>query len=71
MDPQGGRIMAATAERFPAPERVTSLAEVGFDEESWGVGVSGVVADPSPFLRINRLLLVVATGFGVDCTALV
>ncbi|SDO71368.1 glycyl radical protein [Desulforhopalus singaporensis] len=34
---------------------VKALAEIGFDEDNWGVGVSGVVNDPSPFPRINRL----------------
>jgi formate C-acetyltransferase len=31
------------------------LGEVGFDEDNWGVGVSGVVDNPSPFPRVNRL----------------
>lgn len=38
-----------------AAEKIQSLSEVGFDEDSWGVGVSGVVDNPSPFPRINRL----------------
>lgn len=38
-----------------APEKVTSLGVIGYDEDNWGVGVSGVVNDPSPFPRINRL----------------
>ncbi len=32
-----------------------SLVSVGHDEDSWGVGVSGVVSDPAPYPRINRL----------------
>ena len=47
--------MAANAKNVFPSERVVSLVEVGFDEDRWGVGVSGVVADPSPFARINRL----------------
>jgi pyruvate formate-lyase/glycerol dehydratase family glycyl radical enzyme len=38
-----------------AAEKIKSLADVGYDEDSWGVGISGVVEDPSPFPRINRL----------------
>jgi len=34
---------------------VSALAEIGFDEDNWGVGVSGIVENPSPFPRINRL----------------
>jgi hypothetical protein len=47
--------MAANAKSVFSSERVTSLANVGFDEDRWGVGVSGVVAAPSPFARINKL----------------
>jgi len=47
--------MAATAEKIFPDSKVTSLGDVGFDEDHWGVGVSGVVEDPSPFPRINRL----------------
>jgi len=47
--------MAATAERIFPDTVVTSLAKVGYEEDSWGVGVSGVVDNPSPFPRINRL----------------
>jgi len=47
--------MAATAEHVFSSETVRSLGEVGYDEDSWGVGVSGVVDNPSPYLRINRL----------------
>ena len=47
--------MAAQAEHVFPEGTVTSLAEVGFDEDSWGVGVSGVVDNPSPFPRVNRL----------------
>ncbi|MBT8058214.1 MAG: formate C-acetyltransferase/glycerol dehydratase family glycyl radical enzyme [Gammaproteobacteria bacterium] len=47
--------MAAQAEHVFPGGTVTSLAEVGFDEDSWGVGVSGVVDNPSPFARVNRL----------------
>ncbi len=36
-------------------EKIKSLGKVGYDEDSWGVGVSGVVDDPSPFPRINKL----------------
>ncbi len=36
-------------------EKIKSLAAVGYDEDNWGVGVSGVVDDPSPFPRINKL----------------
>jgi (2S)-3-sulfopropanediol dehydratase len=36
-------------------ETIRSLAEIGFDEDNWGVGVSGVVESPSPFPRINKL----------------
>ncbi len=35
--------------------KIKSLGDVGYDEDHWGVGVSGVVDDPSPFPRINRL----------------
>lgn len=38
-----------------AAEQIKSLSAVGYDEDSWGVGVSGVVDNPSPFPRINRL----------------
>lgn len=47
--------MAVRAENVFPGGKVTSLAEVGFDEDSWGVGVSGVVENPSPFTRVNRL----------------
>jgi len=47
--------MAAKAEHIFPGETVRSLADIGFDEDNWGVGVSGVVDDPSPFARINRL----------------
>ena len=47
--------MAATAEHVFSSETVRSLGEVGYDEDSWGVGVSGVVDNPSPYPRINRL----------------
>ena len=47
--------MAATAEHALQGETVRSLAEIGFDEDHWGVGVSGVVENPSPFARVNRL----------------
>ena len=47
--------MAATAEILFPTGTVSSLSKVGFDEDSWGVGVSGVVDAPSPFARINRL----------------
>lgn len=47
--------MAARVEDLFSNETVSSLGEVGFDEDSWGVGVSGVVDNPSPFPRINRL----------------
>lgn len=47
--------MAATAEIVFPTGTVSSLGNVGFDEDSWGVGVSGVVEAPSPFARINRL----------------
>jgi pyruvate formate-lyase/glycerol dehydratase family glycyl radical enzyme len=47
--------MAAQAEHVFPVGTVTSLAEVGFDEDSWGVGVSGVVENPSPFPRVNEL----------------
>ena len=47
--------MAAAAERMASPSMVTSLVQVGHDEDHWGVGVSGVVDDPSPYPRINRL----------------
>ncbi|MCW8329202.1 formate C-acetyltransferase/glycerol dehydratase family glycyl radical enzyme [Photobacterium sp. SDRW27] len=36
-------------------ERITSLGKIGYDEDSWGVGVSGVVDAPSPFSRVNQL----------------
>ena len=36
-------------------DKIKSLGDVGYDEDNWGVGVSGVVDDPSPFPRINRL----------------
>ncbi|RPH88811.1 MAG: hypothetical protein EHM75_03370, partial [Desulfobacteraceae bacterium] len=48
-------MMAAAAERMASPSMVTSLVQVGHDEDHWGVGVSGVVDDPSPYPRINRL----------------
>jgi len=38
-----------------ALERVSTLGVVGHDEDNWGVGVSGVVDNPSPFPRVNRL----------------
>ena len=38
-----------------ATEKIKSLGDVGYDEDSWGIGVSGVVDDPSPFPRVNRL----------------
>jgi formate C-acetyltransferase len=47
--------MAATSEHIFPNETVRSLGDIGFDEDSWGVGVSGVVDAPSPFSRINRL----------------
>ena len=47
--------MVANAKSIFPSERVISLADTGFDEDHWGVGVSGVVAAPSPFQRINRL----------------
>lgn len=47
--------MAAAAESLFQSSTVTSLGKVGFDEDSWGVGVSGVVDNPSPHARINRL----------------
>jgi len=47
--------MAAAAESVLANSKVTSLGKVGFDEDHWGVGVSGVVERPSPYARINRL----------------
>ena len=47
--------MAATAEHVFTSETVRSLGKVGYNEDSWGVGVSGVVDDPSPYPRINRL----------------
>ncbi len=36
-------------------EKIKSLATVGYDEDNWGVGVSGVVDDPSPFPRVNKM----------------
>jgi pyruvate formate-lyase/glycerol dehydratase family glycyl radical enzyme len=47
--------MAAAVETVFSNAVVSSLGKVGFDEDSWGVGVSGVVDNPSPFPRINRL----------------
>jgi formate C-acetyltransferase len=47
--------MAATAEHALEGKTVRSLGEVGFDEDHWGVGVSGVVENPSPFARVNKL----------------
>jgi formate C-acetyltransferase len=47
--------MAATAKHIFSDGKVHSLAMVGFDEDHWGVGVSGVVENPSPFPRVNRL----------------
>ena len=47
--------MAAAAETVFPSAIVSSLGKVGFDEDNWGVGVSGVVDNPSPFPRINRL----------------
>jgi formate C-acetyltransferase len=47
--------MATAAERMVSPSTVTSLAAVGHDEDRWGVGVSGVVENPSPYARINSL----------------
>ena len=47
--------MAASAEHIFPNETVRSLGDIGFDEDNWGVGVSGVVDRPSPFPRINRL----------------
>ena len=47
--------MAATAEKLFQGDKITSLGKVGFDEDAWGVGVSGVVDNPSPYARINRL----------------
>jgi formate C-acetyltransferase len=47
--------MAAAADDLFQSSTVTSLGKVGFDEDSWGVGVSGVVDDPSPYARINAL----------------
>ena len=38
-----------------AAEKIKSLGDVGYDEDNWGVGVSGVVDNPSPFARVNRL----------------
>jgi len=51
----GVRKMAARAEDLFTGQTVTSLGEVGFDEDSWGTGVSGVVENPSPFPRVNSL----------------
>ncbi len=36
-------------------QKIKSLGKVGYDEDSWGVGVSGVVSQPSPYPRINKL----------------
>jgi len=47
--------MAAQAEHVFTDGIITSLAAVGYDEDHWGVGVSGVVDNPSPFPRVNRL----------------
>ncbi len=47
--------MATSAENIFPDQTVKSLGQVGYDEDNWGVGVSGVVDDPSPFPRINRL----------------
>ena len=47
--------MAAQAEHIFSNDTVRNLADVGYDEDNWGVGVSGVVDNPSPFPRINRL----------------
>ena len=47
--------MAVSADKVFEKDIVTSLAKVGFDEDSWGVGVSGVVEEPSPFARVNNL----------------
>ena len=47
--------MAVQAEHVFSKHTVHNLEKIGFDEDSWGVGVSGVVDNPSPFPRINRL----------------
>ncbi len=47
--------MATSAENIFPNQTVKSLGQIGYQEDSWGVGVSGVVDDPSPFPRINRL----------------
>jgi pyruvate formate-lyase/glycerol dehydratase family glycyl radical enzyme len=47
--------MATAAELMVSSSTVTSLAQVGHDEDRWGVGVSGVVENPSPYARVNRL----------------
>ena len=46
-------MMATAVETVEA--RVRSLASIGYDEDSWGGGVFGVVENPSPFPRINGL----------------
>lgn len=47
--------MAAAAEHVFSNETIRSLADVGYDEDHWGVGVSGVAENPSPYDRVNRL----------------
>jgi formate C-acetyltransferase len=47
--------MATAAELMFPGSKVTSLAHVGHDEDHWGVGISGVVDNPSPYPRINSL----------------
>ena len=40
--------MAASAEHIFPNETVRSLGDIGFDEDNWGVGVSGVVESSVP-----------------------
>lgn len=47
--------MTSAVETTTQQKKISSLGEVGYDEDSWGVGVSGVVDNPSPFPRVNRL----------------
>jgi pyruvate formate-lyase/glycerol dehydratase family glycyl radical enzyme len=47
--------MASSAQSIFPTQTVKSLGQIGYEEDNWGVGVSGVVDDPSPFPRINRL----------------